>query len=88
MCTFFLHFYLHVQIVEDNPDPEWTLIFYLRKKLELCGTKLGCADGGCGACTVMLSKYDYDEKKATYPFDFLIVRIRIKYWSLILKTVI
>lgn len=28
----------------------------MRDTLRLCGTKLGCGEGGCGACTVMLSK--------------------------------
>ncbi|KAM8722350.1 xanthine dehydrogenase/oxidase [Acanthopagrus schlegelii] len=45
------------KIVERNADPETTLLTYLRRKLGLTGTKLGCAEGGCGACTVMLSRY-------------------------------
>ncbi|XP_077439045.1 xanthine dehydrogenase/oxidase [Vanacampus margaritifer] len=45
------------KVVESNADPDMTLLTYLRRKLGLPGTKLGCAEGGCGACTVMLSKY-------------------------------
>ncbi|CAG9578686.1 unnamed protein product [Danaus chrysippus] len=54
------------KIVESNPDPEWTLLWYLRKKLRLTGTKLGCAEGGCGACTVMVSKYNRKDKKIVH----------------------
>ncbi|CAN9498296.1 unnamed protein product [Ophioblennius macclurei] len=48
------------KIVERKVDPEMTLLTYLRRKLGLTGTKLGCAEGGCGACTVMLSRYHTD----------------------------
>lgn len=41
-----------------RPDPSMTLLQYLRDVVGLKGTKLGCGEGGCGACTVMLSKFD------------------------------
>ncbi|XP_058453395.1 xanthine dehydrogenase [Malaya genurostris] len=46
------------KIIDPNPDPQCTLLTYLRDKLRLCGTKLGCGEGGCGACTVMISRID------------------------------
>ncbi|XP_067682373.1 xanthine dehydrogenase/oxidase-like [Haliotis asinina] len=47
-----------LKIVEQNPDPRATLLQYLRNTLRLTGSKLGCGEGGCGACTVMVSRYN------------------------------
>jgi|SRR5579884_4201964 len=37
-----------------NVDPERPLLFVLRNKLNLTGTKYGCGEGECGACTVLI----------------------------------
>ena len=36
------------------PDPRRNLLSYIRYDLGLMGTKYGCGDGLCGACTVLV----------------------------------
>jgi len=45
------------KIIEiNNPDSNETILNYARTKLKKTGTKEGCAEGGCGACTVVLGE--------------------------------
>ncbi|MDT8991107.1 xanthine dehydrogenase small subunit [Curvibacter sp. APW13] len=43
-------------ITLHNVPPERTLLEVLREDLHSCGTKEGCGEGDCGACTVVLGQ--------------------------------
>jgi xanthine dehydrogenase small subunit len=58
-CISFVH---EDQIIEvKNPDPNETLLNYIRTKLKKTGTKEGCAEGGCGACTIVIGELKNNE---------------------------
>ena len=44
-----------------DPDSNETLLNYIRTKLKKIGTKEGCAEGGCGACTIVLGELKNNE---------------------------
>ncbi|KAL4749345.1 hypothetical protein BDW72DRAFT_194975 [Aspergillus terricola var. indicus] len=58
-----LRFYLNgTPILLTSPHPRWTLLDFIRSQDGLKGTKLGCGEGGCGACTVVLQTRQHGKK--------------------------
>ncbi|HHL43283.1 MAG TPA: xanthine dehydrogenase small subunit, partial [Hellea balneolensis] len=45
-------------ITEHHLDPTMNVLEYLRTRLGQTGTKEGCAEGDCGACTVVLGELE------------------------------
>src|SRR6185436_6766734 len=56
-----VRFLLDGEVIEvADPDPTATVLDYLRYTLRRTGTKEGCAEGDCGACTVVLGALEDD----------------------------
>ncbi|MEO6352498.1 MAG: 2Fe-2S iron-sulfur cluster-binding protein, partial [Burkholderiaceae bacterium] len=49
-----------IQSVQDVA-PTRTVLQYLREDLHCSGTKEGCAEGDCGACTVVIGELQAGE---------------------------
>ena len=57
MISSSVKFLLNDKILEiKNPDPNQTILNYIRTELKKTGTKEGCSEGGCGACTVVFGE--------------------------------
>ncbi|MBT8414113.1 MAG: xanthine dehydrogenase small subunit [Boseongicola sp.] len=53
-----IRFSLNGETVEVDAPPTTTLLDWLREERALTGTKEGCNEGDCGACTVMVTGED------------------------------
>jgi xanthine dehydrogenase small subunit len=57
-----LNFELNGQMrTENNVSPSMTVLDYLRLNARLTGTKEGCAEGDCGACTIVIAPLGGDK---------------------------
>ncbi len=60
-----IEFILNNEIVKTDVKSGMTLLHFIREIAGLKGTKSGCKEGDCGACTVLLGTYQ-DDGNVTY----------------------
>ena len=58
-----IRFILNNQTIETNLPKGVTLLDFVRYQKNLKGTKIGCREGDCGACTILVGEADGDELK-------------------------
>ena len=51
-----IRFILNDEIIETQAHPALTLLDFIRKQKHLTGSKEGCREGDCGACSVILGE--------------------------------
>jgi carbon-monoxide dehydrogenase small subunit len=49
-----IQFKVNDESISLEVEPHWTLLRVIRDELGLTGTKEGCGEGDCGACTVLV----------------------------------
>jgi nicotinate dehydrogenase subunit A len=49
-----IHLTINERPYAVNADPQTSLLSVLREQLDLTGSKYGCGEGQCGACTVLI----------------------------------
>lgn len=67
-----IRFVLDGEIVELNDvDPTRTVLQFLREDIGRKGTKEGCAEGDCGACTVVVADASGNKRAINSCIQFL-----------------
>ncbi|MBF9236790.1 FAD binding domain-containing protein [Hymenobacter sp. BT683] len=61
-----IEFYLNDQPIRTTEAPASALLDFVRYHEHLMGTKIGCREGDCGACTVLVGELTTDGQKVTY----------------------
>ena len=86
MISSSVKFLLNDKILEiKNPDPNQTILNYIRTELKKTGTKEGCSEGGCGACTIVLGELVSNEIKYS-SINSCIAYVPVSYTHMTLPT--
>lgn len=62
-CNFMIRFVLNNQSIETDLPRGTTVLDFVRYHKNLKGTKIGCREGDCGACTILVGELKNDSVK-------------------------